>query len=139
MSRRRKKSRRRVDRVAISLSSMIDVTFLLLLYFMITTIIIEPEDRLRPQLQTSSESSTGSQLLDPQIIEVLNIEGTPVYRIGSRAMASRRELGELLSQLPKSEGLFVKVYDRVSVGFAVAALQEANDAGFSQVTYVPSE
>lgn len=139
MSRRRKKNRRRVDRVAISLSSMIDVTFLLLLYFMITTIIIEPEDRLRPQLQTSSESAAGSQLLDPQIIEVLNIEGTPVYRIGARAMASREELGDLLDQLPKSEGLFVKVYDRVPVGFAVAALQEANDAGFSQVTYVPSE
>lgn len=55
MRRRARKSRRRVDRVAISLTSMIDITFLLLLYFMITTIIIEPEDRLRPQLQTSNE------------------------------------------------------------------------------------
>jgi len=118
---------------------MIDITFLLLLYFMITTIIIEPEDRLRPQLQTSNESNAGSQLLEPQIVKVLNIEGRPVYRIGARVITERRELGEVLRQLPSDQGIFVQVYDRVPVGFAVAALQEATDAGFSQVTYVPSE
>lgn len=139
MRQRRKKTRRRFDRVAISLTSMIDITFLLLLYFMITTIITEPEDRLRPQLQTKSDSASGSQLLDPQIVEVLNVNGTPIYRIGARTIQARQELGTVLGQLPKEQGLFVQVYDRVPVGFAVAALQEANDAGFSQVTYVPSE
>ncbi len=139
MRHRRKKTRRRFDRVAISLTSMIDITFLLLLYFMITTIITEPEDRLRPQLQTKSDAASGSQLLDPQIVEVLNVNGTPIYRIGARTMQARQELGTVLGQLPKEQGLFVQVYDRVPVGFAVAALQEANDAGFSQVTYVPSE
>ena len=55
------------------------------------------------------------------------------------AFTERRELGEVLRQLPSDQGIFVQVYDRVPVGFAVAALQEATDAGFSQVTYVPSE
>ena len=38
---------------------MIDVTFLLLLYFLVTTVLSLPEDRLSPTLQSSADSSAG--------------------------------------------------------------------------------
>jgi biopolymer transport protein ExbD len=37
--------------VTLNLASMIDLTFLLLIYFMVTTVLARPEDRLSPTLQ----------------------------------------------------------------------------------------
>ena len=52
---------------------------------------------------------------------------------------SKSMLLEALEPLPKEAGVFIKVHEGVPVGFAVAALQVARDAGFDQVTYVPVE
>lgn len=118
---------------------MIDVTFLLLIYFMVTTVLAKQEDRLSPTLQTEREKPTGEQSdFQPQIIKVMNVDGEPVYRLGPRLLREVRELREALAGLPKAAGVFVHVHDNVSVGFAVAAIQAARDAGFDQVTYVPA-
>ena len=45
-------SRRRSDRVTINLASMIDVSFLLLFYFMVATMMDDRETRLSTNLQT---------------------------------------------------------------------------------------
>ena len=53
---------------------MIDVTFLLLLYFMVTTVLAKPEDRLSPTLQTQRDSAVSSASdFQPQIVEVMRI------------------------------------------------------------------
>lgn len=137
---RTQQSRRQASRVTLNLASMIDVTFLLLIYFMVTMVITPPEDRLSPTLQTQREAQAGPNTdFQPQIVDVRLVDGEPAYQLGSRVCRNRNELLAALRELPKSIGVFVKVHDDVSVGFAAAAIQIARDVGFEQVTYVPAD
>ncbi len=139
MSVKWRKRRSGFTRITLDLAAMIDVTFLLLIYFMVTRIIAPPEDKLSPTLQTQREQRAGAASdFQPQVIEVLPEESGPVYRLGSRTLIDRAALQAALEPLPKSEGVFINVHDQVPVGFAVAAIQVARDAGFDQVTYVPA-
>jgi len=131
---------RRNDRVIINLASMIDVSFLLLFYFMVATMIEDRETRLSTGLQTQSRGAAGSVGdFQAQNIEVRVVNSAPAYCLGSRVCHDRSELVAALEPLPKTAGVFVKVFDGVSVGFAVAAVQICRDAGFEQVTYVPAK
>jgi biopolymer transport protein ExbD len=133
-----KPTRRRLERVTVNLASMIDVSFLLLFYFMVGTMIQDRENRLSAGLQT--EAGTGSVGdFQTQNIDVRVVDSAPVYVVGSRVCHDRAELALLLEPLPKSAGVFVKVFGDVPVGFAVTAVQVAHDAGFNQVTYVPAK
>jgi len=128
-------SRRRYDRITLNLASMIDVTFLLLAYFMMTMVIEAREDHLSPTLQAQTESVVGEASdFQPQQVDVLVIDGAPAYRLGERVMRDRAALEASLEQLPKSIGVFINVHEGVSVEFAVAAIQIARDARFEQVT-----
>ena len=133
--------RRRRERhgVALNLASMIDLTFLLLIYFMVTTVLSRPEDRLSPTLQTRSESAIGPRAdFEPQVVDVLRIEGAPAFRLGTEVYHERRALAEALAYLHRESGLFVRGADDVPVAFVAAAIQAGRDAGFDQVTYVPA-
>ena len=63
---------------------------------------------------------------------------TPVYQIGEVTLQSREQLANVLASLPHDPGMIIRVTDQVTVGFAIAAVQEARDAGFERVTYVPA-
>ncbi len=137
---RARKSRRSLDRITLNLASMIDVTFLLLIYFMVATVLRDQEDHLSPTLQTQRESASGEASdFQPQVIDVVVLDGVPSYRMGTRVLTQRAELAAALEPLPRSVGVFIRVSAGVPVGFAVAALQVSHDAGFEQVTYVPVE
>ena len=120
------------------MSSMIDVTFLLLIYFLVTTVLTPPEDELNPALQVQEGAGESTDELEPQIVEVIKRGNDEIYIIGSQAIASREALSEVLSKLPHEPGLIVKVNGTTSVAFALAAIQEARNAGFEKVTYVPT-
>jgi biopolymer transport protein ExbD len=131
---------RRLDRVTINLASMIDVSFLLLFYFMVATMLEDREKRLSTALQTQSPTKAKALGdLQSQNIEVRMVDQAPAYRLGSRVLHDRKELATALEGLPTSAGVFIRVFDDVPVGFAVAAVQVARDAGFEQVTYVPAK
>ncbi len=137
---RRRRTRRRLEGITLNLVSMIDVTFLMLIYFMVTTVLAQTEDRLSPSLQTRSEESAGpTSDFQPQIVDVLLVDQTPAYRIGEAVLRDRTALLGALERLYRPAGLFVRVSDGVSVEFVAAAIQSARDAGFEQVTYVPAE
>ncbi|HIO52022.1 MAG TPA: biopolymer transporter ExbD [Phycisphaerales bacterium] len=131
-------NRRGINRAALSLSSMIDVTFLLLIYFIITTVLSKPEDQLNPALLVDQGSVVDESLMDPQIIYVQTVNLQPIYKLGSQQFTDRFKLAEVLQVLPKEPGIIIKADDSVTVGFAVAAIQESRDAGFTKVTYVPA-
>ena len=119
---------------------MIDVSFLLLFYFMTATMMSEQESRLSAGLKTeSANAARAASDFQPQIIEVRLGESQPIYILGSRTMTDRGELAAALQPLPKDVGVLVRVFDGVDVGFAVAAVQVARDSGFDQVTYVPAK
>ena len=125
--------------MVINLASMIDVSFLLLFYFMVGTMIHDRENRLSTGLQTQDGGPGSLGDFQSQNIEV-KLEGTnPVYVIGTNLCRTREQLQAVLESLPKSAGVFVQVHDDVPVSFAVAAVQAARDQGFEQVTYVPAK
>jgi biopolymer transport protein ExbD len=139
---RKSKSRRTSDRVTVNLASMIDVSFLLLFYFMVATSMKDNETRLSTSLQTQSPSATGTPSdFQTQNIEVGLVNAQPAYRLGAQVYKTKAELVSALSSsaISRTAGVFVKVSNDVPVGFAVAAVQAARDAGFEQVTYVATK
>lgn len=131
--------RRKYDRIVVNLASMIDVSFLLLFYFMVGTMLEDRETRLSTALQTQSSSASAAADFQPQFVEVRAVDSAPAYVLGTHICRTRAELAAVLAPLPKDPGVFVKVFDGTDVGFAVAAIQVARDAGFQQVTYVPAK
>ncbi len=117
------------------LTAFIDVVLFLLLYFLLAGNLAELEAELPSGLQT--ERLTGRSDLAPQIVLVRSDAGRPVFHVGDRVLTDRESLVGLLRQLPKDQGVFVKVSARATVEAAAAALQAARDAGFSKVNYVP--
>lgn len=120
------------------LTPMIDVVFLLLIYFMVTATITPPESRVASTLQ--GERGAGqARDLKPQIVTIDQTDGTVTYRMGSRVFTDRGSLAATLEQLPKEGGLFVRVTDRAPWSAVAAVMQDALDAGFVKRTYVPAD
>jgi biopolymer transport protein ExbD len=131
--------RRKYERIVVNLASMIDISFLLLFYFMVATMLEDREKRLSTALQTQSSSASAAMDFQPQFVEVRAVDSAPAYVLGTHICRTRDELAAVLGPLPKDPGVFVKVFEGADVGFAVAAIQVARDAGFEQVTYVPAK
>ncbi len=130
--------RRQHNEARLNITPMIDVVFLLLIFFLTTTTFLDPESFLSPLIRTSDESAQASYL-QPQVIRVDRIEGALRYIVGEQQLRNQAELTAVIAALPKEPGIFVEVTSRVSVDHAVAAVQAARDAGFEKVTYVPAK
>lgn len=128
---------RRPKTPLMSMTPMIDVTFLLLVFFLISTSQTPPESALAPGLQAISAEGGASADLEQQSVELVISNGAPAYRVGSRLVRDRESLASILETLPRGPGIFVKGSGDVDTGFAAAALQVCRDAGFTKVTYVP--
>jgi biopolymer transport protein ExbD len=122
----------------LNITPMIDVVFLLLIFFLATTTILDPEAFLSQLLRTNDESAAASHLED-QIIRVDRIGGEMLYVVGEQQLRTQAELTAVIRSLPKKPGVYIATTDRVTVEFATAAMQAAEDAGFETVTYVPAE
>ncbi len=128
----------RIQEVRLHLTSMIDIIFLLLIFFIVNTQFILPESHLDPNIQTQNDSDAARAAdFTPQILTVESLDGRPAYRLGSRIIRTRRELVPMLKALPKDLGIFVKVGNEIPVEFTVSAIQSCHDAGFEKITYVP--
>ena len=122
----------------LQITPMIDVVFLLLIYFLLSTSYNPPEAELVPALQTEQVEGGSAADLQPQIVRVDIFGDQPGFRLGERILRSRDELRAVLEQLPTEGGVFIEGTDRVTVRWATAAIQAGRDAGFDKVTYVPS-
>ena len=122
---------------ALPMTSMIDVVFLLLVFFLVTSNFAAPENRVDTALRSEGRSSEAEQL-QPQIIEVrLNDAGTPIFALGENAVGTQAALTELLSRLPKEGGVIVRGSDTVPVHAITNAMHAALAAGFDRRTYAP--
>ena len=120
------------------LTPLIDVVFLLLIYFMVTATITPPESRVASTLQ--GERGAGQQRdLRPQIVTIDLAGETVTYRLGARLFNDRNSLATALEQLPKEGGIFVRVTDRAPWSAVAGVMQDALDAGFVKRTYVPAD
>ena len=123
----------------LQLVSMVDMIFLLLIYFLASTSYTPPESHLAPALMAQQVAGGRAADLQPQVVEVAPVAGEPAYRIGERVLRSAEALRSVLEALPKDGGVFIKGSSAVQTRFVIEAIQAARDAGFVKVTYVPME
>ena len=126
------------------MTSMIDVVFLLLIFFITTTAFVKTERELNPAIKVKSDSAPQQQIqLDPAEVRVeRNQAGQMVYRLGGSEFRSVERLAQRLrvsfSQEQKIEqGAFVHVSDEAPFAMAAGAIQACKSAGFIGVSYVP--
>ena len=72
----------------LNLASMIDATFLLLAFFVFTSGAGLNEAKLSPNLRVQ-QGTEAKDDLEPQIVEVLKVNGAVVFRLGSTDHATR--------------------------------------------------
>lgn len=120
---------------------MIDVVFLLLIFFMTTSGFVKTERELDPTIQTRRQSGGGAAKdLEPALVEVTRGISGFVYKLGGREFKKVEALIELLQKFPnKQEGAFVRVQDDAPFEMAAAAIQAGKTAGFAMVSYLPAE
>jgi biopolymer transport protein ExbD len=135
---------RRVNRerkIELSMTSMIDVVFLLLIFFMVTASFVKTERNLDSEIkeQKPSESPAPSDL-EPAIVEIVRSGGQFVYRVGNREITSLDELRGVLRQFPnKLDGAYVRVGNAAPFRMAASAVQACKDADFTAVAYIPAD
>ncbi|HYC80661.1 MAG TPA: biopolymer transporter ExbD [Solirubrobacterales bacterium] len=121
------------------LTSLIDVVFLLIIYFLVTAHYAQPESDLSAALQSNRQSGGRAADLQPQVVHVaLAEDGRVTFRIGERLVHDKAALAAVLRELPKEGGAFLRVGAEAPVWGAAAAWQACRDAGFEKVSYVGS-
>ncbi len=124
--------------IELSMTSMIDVVFLLLIFFMTTSAFVLTERNLDTAIQVQDATADQQADLEPAIVDIVPGPQGYVYQLGTRQIPSQAELEAVLRQMPnKSAGAFVRVDDTVPFGMPAAAVQACRSAGFPAVSYVP--
>ena len=118
------------------MTSMIDVVFLLLIFFMVTATFANEESRLTSALSAEGDSASSSNL-EPQILEIRRVDGEPAFVIGSNIARTREQLQGVLVRLDAEQGLVVRPAGDVPVHMIAAAFQAAENAGIKKRSYVP--
>jgi biopolymer transport protein ExbD len=131
----------RERRIELAMTSMIDVVFLLLIFFMLTLSFVRTERNLDSAIKVNQQASTAaSRDLQPALVAVVRGETGYVYRLGGRDVAAEAELTDLLRQFDnKGDGAFVRAADGAPFRMAAAAIQACKTAGFGLVSYLPGE
>ena len=120
------------------MAAMIDVVFLLLIFFMTTSSFVLTERHLPSSIRVRSSSASAD--LQPAVVELVRGEQGYVYRVGQREIGSQQELTEVLRRFDsQAQGAFVRAADGAPFGMAAAAIQACKAAGFPTVSYIPLE
>ena len=121
------------------MTSMIDVVFLLLIFFLVTTTFVRPERELPAQIKVQADESSQSKTpLEPAVVDVRMVGGQPRFYLGAVEAPSARELLPRLRLFEDpSLGAFVRVADDVPYEAAAQAMGACREAGFSGVSYLP--
>lgn len=128
------------QKVVLSMTSMIDVVFLLLIFFMTTASFVKTERDLDSAIKVNEKSAAEASDLEPAIVEIVSGGSGFVFRVGAREMVSPDELTNVLAAFPnKLDGAFVRVADGAPFHMAASAIQACKDADFVSVSYVPMD
>lgn len=131
--------RSRQGALELSMTSMIDVVFLLLIFFLVTSAFVPPEQQLPAAIKYSLGSDQQAHSdLEPAIIDILKREGQVTYRLGGVQTSDRQVITESLKgSFDKSAGAFVRVSDDVPFDCSAQLMHECRQLGFASVTYIP--
>lgn len=128
---------KRSNKVELNLTSMIDVIFLLLIFFLVNVGFSQSERELATEMRAQAEAGKRANL-EPVVVDFVPRDNGFAYRVSSRTAPDLAGLTAILKQIPsKGNGAFVRVNDDVPFGFAAGAVQAVTDAGFRSVQYIP--
>ena len=123
------------------MTSLIDVVFLLLIFFLVTTTFSKPEMQLLPNIKVDDESAASESPMQIESLRVLpGDDGQGAYKIGSVVTTDIAELEKILSGASdesKLDGVMVYVSGEAPFGKAVEAFNACRQSGFLVVSYVP--
>ena len=96
----------------LNMTPMIDCVFLLLIFFMVTSSFNRTERELDTGLAAEVREAKAAGDLAPIVVEIVATDGTFVFKVGGRQLASREELTDVLRKIEnKLDGAFVRAAD----------------------------
>lgn len=121
------------------MTSMIDVVFLLLIFFIVTSTFIRPEREIKSTIKVNDANATAeSSVLDPAIVDIFRQDSQVLFRIGAVRTNDIEEIRTLLESFnDKSEGAFVRAAGDVPYEAAAQAIGICHATGFSSVSFLP--
>ncbi len=131
----------RAVKLELSMTSMIDVVFLLLIFFLVTSTFVKPEKQLRSALQPAQQSSSQTIAdLEPAVVSIVRRGDQVVFRLGAIETSRLEELREPLENfVNKDDGAFVSVGSGVPFEEVARAIGLCRASGFVKVAYVPAD
>jgi biopolymer transport protein ExbD len=126
-------------KLELSMTSMIDVVFLLLIFFLVTTTFLRPEQQVKSAIKVIEQDAQQSRSdLEPAIVDVILQNEKVVFKLGAIRTSEIAEIRKSLEQFEnKSDGAFVRVADDVPFEQAAQAIGACHASGFESVSYLP--
>ncbi|MEM9942912.1 MAG: biopolymer transporter ExbD [Planctomycetota bacterium] len=126
-------------KLELSMTSMIDVVFLLLIFFIVTTTFQRPEREVPSSIVVNEKDATNElSVLEPAIIDVTLQDQQVLFQIGAVQTSDLEKIVSILKDFEnKSEGAFVRPAGNVPFEAAAQAIGACKAGGFSTVSYLP--
>lgn len=132
-------SRKRGDtKLELSNTGMIDIVFLLLIFFLVTSSFVPPEKELRPAIRTEEKTKSQSTSdLERAMIEIVPEGSSFLYKLGSTKTTDVDKLIDGLHAFPnKMDGAFVRADNDAPFDMTAKAISAAKQSGFIIVTFI---
>ena len=123
------------------MTSMIDVVFLLLIFFLVTTTFIKPERQLASNIHVE-KTDAGLQMteLEPAIVEIYRFGEEVFYKMGAVKTNDINKIENVMASFgDKSEGGFVRVGKGIPFDHPARIIGAFKANGFTSVSYLPVE
>ena len=120
--------------------SMIDVVFLLLIFFLVTTSLVRPELRLPSSIRARqlAQGSAAHSDLEPATVDVIHVGDRILFRIGQLESDQLGAIEQVLRTFRnKDDGAFVRAVNDAPFDMPARAIELCRQLGFRPVTYVP--
>lgn len=125
----------------LSLTSMIDVVFLLLIFFIATSNFMGAEKELQSSIrfQQASAARVNTDLEQAVVYVLPDRQGGAEYRVGKQVFSQPADLRQMLAANFRRapQGVFLYVGRGVDFYWVAAAMRACEQAGLGGVSYVP--
>ena len=125
----------------LSTASMIDVVFLLLIFFLLTTSFRVPTQSLVTPIvsQSVSPNQIADNEIEPVILTVRVQGGVVGYELGGIKTNDTQEIRSVLEKMePKTAPMFVKVGDGIPFQSATTLISMCRSSGHDSVAWFPN-
>ncbi len=131
-------SRQNAQSLGMPLVGMIDVVFLLLIYFLVMSAWQQPEKQLTAVIQSAAIQTEAVTDLEPSVIKMNSREGSVVFQYGTRNTKELFTLKEWIQKTQfKDNGIQVHVGPDIEFELVTQVISACRAIGFQKVIYVP--